>query len=240
MVIYILACAASFIPSLALYFWLRNSIKNDKAYQKLCGNALIKGILCAFLIVLISGICYILLRLTRLHEHNPLLYKMIYTFIVLALAEETVKFLTFHKVLKKTDYPCSWLDVTVLMTIVSIGFGLIETVTIAIGATIPIILVRGICVPHAGYGFVTGYFYGKGLKTGKKTEKWTGFVLSWFIHGLYDFSLSEEFIAINENLMFVALGLAVLDILLVINLIIFVQKEKKSESYIQPLINTEK
>ena len=48
---------------------------------------------------------------------------MIYTFIVLALAEEIVKFLTFRKVLKDSDYPFSWLDLTITMVVVSIGFG---------------------------------------------------------------------------------------------------------------------
>ena len=55
------------------------------------------------------------------------------------------------------------------------------------------------------------------------------------IHGLYDFSLSEAFIAINDNLAAVALSLAVLDIVLVILLVRFVRKRRNQETYTEPL-----
>ena len=60
-------------------------------------------------------------------------------------------------------------------------------------------------------------------------------MIAWFIHGLYDFSLSEEFAAINDNLVFVALLLAILDIILVIVLIRFVRKVRRQERYTEPL-----
>ena len=53
-----------------------------------------------------------------------------------------------------------------------------------------------------------------------------GILFAWLIHGLYDFSLSEEFIAINDNLVIIALLLAVLDIVLVFLLIGFARKAK--------------
>ena len=55
------------------------------------------------------------------------------------------------------------------------------------------------------------------------------------MHGLYDFSLSEEFIAINDNLAIVALLLAVLDIVLVFILIGFARNAKKQALYTEPL-----
>ena len=236
MIIYILACIASLIPCAALYFWQRNGVKKDKAWQKLCDRTLLKGVLSVFPIVLLSGVCFFLLKLLKIQESHPLLYEMLYTFIVLALAEEIVKYRTFGSVLQKTDYPCSWLDIAMLMTIVGIGFGCMESVVYMISASVPVVLIRGLCVPHAGYGFVVGYFYGKGCITGKSKQRWIGFVLAWFLHGLYDFSLTEEFTAINDFLMIVALALAVLDILLVINLIVFVKRAKKREQCTQPLI----
>ena len=149
---------------------------------------------------------------------------------MLAFAEELVKYLAFRRTLKKTDYRVSWLDVTVLMVITGIGFDLIESIIYAIGASVPVVLIRGICIPHAGHGFITGYFYGKGVKNGNPSVKWRGFVLAWLIHGLYDFSLSEAFIAINDNLAAVALSLAVLDIVLVILLVRFVRKRRNQKT----------
>ena len=235
MVLFILACIVSFVPFTAVYLWLRNGLRKDSDYRKLCDRSLLHGVISVFQIVLFSGVSYILLRVTKLQDYNPLLYQALYKFIVLAFMEELVKFLTFRKILKKTDYRYSQLDVVAIMVIVSIGFGMIESVTYAIGASIPVVLVRGICVPHAGYGFLVGYFYAKGLKTGNDFQKKLGFIIAWFIHGLYDFSLSDEFMALNEYLMLVALALAVLDIVLVIWLVVFANKAKKDEAYMEPM-----
>ena len=241
MLIFILACVVSFVPCTALYLWLGNHVRTDaqekEVFKITCKRALVQGIFAVIPIVLLSALSYVALRLTRLQETNALLYEALYTFIVLALMEEIMKYRAFRRVIKKTDHPCSWLDVTVLMTIAAIGFGMIESVIYAIGASVPVVLVRGICVPHAGYGFIVGYFYGKGLKNESPAIKWVGFAIAWFLHGLYDFSLSEEFVAINDNLMFIALLLAILDIVLVIALIVFVRKRRTQKAYMQPLLD---
>ena len=233
--VFLLACVVSFVPSVALFLWLRNRLKEEDAYKKLCSRTLWRGAACTLPILLLSGCSYVILRLTGLHNTNPLLYQALYKFIVLALMEEAAKFWGFKRILKKSDYAYSWLDASVLMTIIGLGFGMLESVIYAIGSSVPVVLVRGICVPHAGYGFLTGYFYGKGCKTNRPGLRWAGFLLSWLIHGLYDFSLSEEFIAINDNLMIVALLLAVLDIVLVLLCIGFVRKAKKQLICTDPL-----
>ena len=224
MIVLILALIVSLVPVLLLYWWLRNRVKDEDAYKTACSSALRNGILCIFPVVLLSAIFNIIIRLTGIRDVNPLLYEGLYKFIVLALAEEIVKFLMFKRTVKKTKYQVSWLDAAVLMTIVGIGFDLIESVVYAIGESVPVILVRGICVPHAGYGFLVGYFYGKGVKNGNPVTKWTGFVLAWLMHGLYDFSLSNEFQALNDNLAIIPLALVFLEIVLVILLIRFVRK----------------
>ena len=233
--IFIIACIVSFIPYTALFLWLRNARRDDNEYRKLCVRTLGHGVFCVLPVILFSGVSYIVVRLTGLQNSNQLLYQALYTFIVLALMEELAKYMVFRRVLKKTSYRYSWMDTAILMTIVGIGFGFIEAIIYAIGASVPVVLVRGICLPHAGYGFIVGYFYGKSVKYGKPIYKWVGFLISWLLHGLYDFSLSEEFIALNDNLVVVALLLALLDIILVIRLIVFVIKAKKSEKYTEAL-----
>ena len=229
--LFVIACIASFIPYTALFLWLRGRRRDNPTYKKLCDMALGHGVLCVLPVILFSGVSYIIVRLTGLHQSNPLLYQAVYAIIVLALMEELAKYLLFRRVVNKTPYPCSWLDKTILMTIVGIGFGAIEAVIYSIGASIPVVLVRGICLPHAGYGFVVGYFCGKSVKYGKPVYKWIGFLIAWLLHGIYDFSLSEEFLAINDNLAIVAVLLALMDIFLVIRLIVFVNKAKKNEIY---------
>ena len=241
MLLFLIACVVSFIPCIVLFLRLRKSHvgtgdEGEITFNEVCNKALRPGIFTVLHVLLLSGVTYVLLWLTRLQDSNPLVYQALYTFIVLALAEEVAKYLAFNRVIKKTDYPYSWLDLTILMAIVGIGFGLIESVIYAIGASVPVVLVRGICIPHAGYGYIVGYAYGKSIKEDKPVLKWLGFILAWLLHGQYDFSLTEEFVAINENLMFVALLLAVLDIVLVIMLAVFVRKARRRKAYIKPLL----
>lgn len=237
MILLILAFIVSLVPAIALYLFLKNRIKDEEDYKELCSTTLKRGVLCVVPVLLFSAVFQIIIRLTGVKEANPLLYDALYTFIVLAFAEELVKYLTFRRTLKKTDYKVSWLDVTALMTIVGIGFDLIESLVYAIGASVPVVLVRGICIPHAGYGFIVGYFYGKGVHSQKASSKWIGFGLAWLIHGLYDFSLCKSFLKLNENIVIVPLALAILDIVLVILLVRFVRKAKKQEKYTEPFLS---
>jgi len=241
MLLFLIACVVSFVPCIALFLWLRKNHvsageEGEITFKEVCNKALRQGIFTVLPVLLLSGVTYVLLRLTRLQDSNPLVYQALYTFIVLALAEEVAKYLAFKRVIKNTDYPYSWLDLTILMTIVGIGFGLIESVIYAIGASVPVVLVRGICIPHAGYGYIVGHAYGKSLKENRPVLRWLGFILSWLLHGLYDFSLSEEFVAINENLMFVGLLLAVLNIVLVVMLVRFVRIARTKKGHTKPLL----
>ncbi|MBQ4505984.1 MAG: PrsW family intramembrane metalloprotease [Firmicutes bacterium] len=235
MILFLLACVLSLVPYTALYLWLRGLSAEKDGYRELCKYALMRGVRCVLPVILISATLHILLNLSGIQSRSPLLHMALYNFIVLALSEEFSKYMAFRRVLKDTDHPCSWLDAAVLMTIVGTGFGFLEALIYTVGASIPVVLVRGICLPHSGYGFVVGYFYGKACKTGRPGLKWLGLVLVWFMHGLYDFSLSEEFLAISENLVFIPLLLAALDIAFVIALIRFVKKAKKDEIYTESL-----
>lgn len=224
-------------PSLVLYFWLSRRLKNEPAYQQSCKKALITGIVSTFPVLLTSGALYLLLRVTRLQDTNALLYEALYKFIVLAFAEELVKYLAFRRFLKKSDYPCSWLDLTVFMTIVGMGFGLWESLVYLFGSGPMVMLMRGIVLPHAGYGTIVGWFYGKSLKTGKRGFTALGIVISWLLHGLYDFCLSQEFVALSDAIMVLALVLEALNLVLVIWLIIFAVRGQRNKKYTEPLLN---
>lgn len=232
---YIIACVVSFIPILIMFWWLRNKATGEEAFKKVCDEALKQGALSVFPVILGSLVTSIITRLFGLQESNPLLYRAIRMFIVIALVEELSKYFAFRKVLKNSDYKCSWIDMAILMTIVGAGFGLPETLLYMLDASVPVVLIRGICLPHAGYGFIIGYFHGKAIRKGNSFYKGIGFAIAWLMHGLYDFSLSEEFIAINDNLVFVPFILAFLDIVLVIWLIIFVKKKRKLPEYTEKL-----
>lgn len=235
MIVLILAVIVSLIPITLLLLWLRKYRKGEEGFKKVFDRSFGRGVLSVLLVVLFSAVFYVLLRLSGLKDSEPLLYEALYTFIVLAFAEEAVKLLTFSRALRKSAWNCSWLDAIVLLAAVAIGFSMIESIIYAIGSSVPVILVRGACLPHVGFAFIVGYSYGKAKRTGKRSELWKGFAFSWFLHGMYDFSLSQEFLAVNDNLAIVALLLAAADLAFGIALIVFVRRHRTDEKYTQPL-----
>lgn len=239
MIFSILIFIVSIVPAVLVIVFLINRRKEDVLYKKSCHSALIRGLISILPILGVSAVLYILnsvLRLTFLKDVNVLVYRALYTFIVLAFAEELVKFIEFKTVLKKRFNAYSWADVVAFMVIIGTGFGLIEDIPYAIGASPMIMLVRGFTMGHVGYGFVMGWFYGKKLYTGRNIYGVIAFLLPFLLHGLYDFSLSEELIAVNDNLAAIGLSLAALDIVLLILMIRFFIRSRKTERYNTPLI----
>ncbi|MBR0521712.1 MAG: PrsW family intramembrane metalloprotease [Firmicutes bacterium] len=231
--IYILAFFVSIIPAALVVVWLMKRDRDD-LYRQSCRYALKRGALSIFPIIGASAAFNILSAL--LFKDAPVLvYQAIYKFIVLALAEELVKFLTLKKVLKDHQGACSWADVTAFMVIIGSAFGLVEDIPYAIGASPMVMLVRGITTGHTGYGFIMGWFYGKKLYTGKKGFGVIAFVLPWLFHGLYDFSLTEELLAVNDNLAVIAVSLALMDIVLLVLTIRFFRRSRRIERYNEPL-----
>ena len=160
------ALIISFAPCIALYLWLRNLHGSDAVYRKLCSTAFVRGILSVFLIILLSALSQILLGLLGIRDRHPLLYQAFYTFIVLALVEEFVKFRVSRKTLRETDYPYSWVDVTAVMTIAAVGFGFIESIVYGIGASVPVVLIRASVsrMPHRALS--RAIFTGREHRTG--------------------------------------------------------------------------
>ena len=141
---------------------------------------------------------------------NVLVYKAIYKFIVLAFAEEIIKFLALRFVLKRKPYAYTWTDVVAFMVIIGTAFGLMEDIPYSIDASPIMMLVRGFTLGHVGYAFIMGWFYGKRLYTGKKSCGVIAVLVPWLIHGLYDFSLTPELMEINDNFAFLGVSLALL------------------------------
>jgi RsiW-degrading membrane proteinase PrsW (M82 family) len=236
MVVVILALLAGCVPSLIVFFWLRNYLNKEKAlYKNNCDRMLVSGFLTTFPVVLFSGCTAILLNVSGVKSVHPVLYAALHTFITLALSEELFKYYMFRRKLKKIYGEHSWLELTVYSTIVGIGFGLLESIVYVLESNPVIMLIRGISIPHGGYAAIVGYFYGKSVKENKKGYAVLGVFISLLLHGLYDFSLSDEIETITDASGFIAVTLAVLDLVIIIALIIFIRKNKNNPKYTGPL-----
>ena len=241
MLINLLFFILSIIPSVLIFTRLRDRRKNDPLYRKSCNSAFIRGLICVFPILGFSAVFHIgrnALTTFVFPDMNALLSEAIYTFIVLAFSEELVKYLMFRQLLKKQFNDYSWADVTAYMVIIGDIFGLVEDIPYALGASPIVMLIRGFCMGHVGGGFLMGWFYGKRLKTGKGIYGIIAFCFPFFIHGLYDFSLSKELLEISDNLAAIGISLALLDIVLLILMIRFFLVSRKKEHYNVPLIQS--
>ncbi len=232
----ILVFAVSLLPAIFMYRWLRKRKEADSEYRRICTAALKQGALrCVLLVVCFSAVLYVIRGILSLLGVGKVALALYYNFIVLALAEECAKYLSFRQLLKKNPYPYSQLNITMLMMIVGIGFELTESVVYAFGANAGMMLMRGLTAMHCGYGFIMGYFLGKGMKTGKKQYTVLGILLPFLIHGLYDACLSDALGEISEYFAYVSLGLAALALVTLIVSIVYIRKSEKKPEYTEPL-----
>ena len=230
MLILILAFIVSMIPTVLLFLWIRGQKNIAENYNNNCTKAFVRGLLSVLPVIPTSLVLNIAVNLTGFKESNPVLYQALYTFLVLAFSEELMKFLMMKGVIKGGKH--SWYEIAAFMTLVGLGFELIEAIPYAIGADPMTMFVRGLTVMHGGYGFITGYFYGKSVYTGNKAYGIFGFCLSWILHGLYDFGLSEELLAVDDDLAFIAITLAAISLVFLVLLVRFFKKRRTDEKYL--------
>ena len=236
MLILVIGFIVSLIPSVALYMWFKG-LHQDGEYKENCKKTFLSGLFAVIPVVALSAAFAILNRL--LFSGLPaLLVAAVYNFIVLALAEELVKYHFGRKTIDRLIGKVSWLDVIVYMGIVGIAFGLAEDIPFAIGASIPMMIIRGVTVSHGVYGMMAGYFLGRIMKGGNR-KGLSALLVPWLYHGLYDFSLSEEFAALGEWTVFVSVGLAIGELILLIVFILFIRKARNDEKYTAPLFPEE-
>ena len=226
MLVFLISVIVSTVPSILLYRWIKNYKDNDN-YKDLCKRALKLGLFAVIPICFASLIFFIIGKVSHLEKINIILYQAYYTIIVLAFAEELVKYLCFKKVLKDTKYKYNYFDIVIAMSMVGLGFGIIENITFSINSGIISMIIKGIDLAHLGYGFIVGYFYAKAVKTKKNFYKYLGFIISWLLHGLYDFGLSDELLKINDNFAFLSVSLTLFSLITLGLFIRYVRCERK-------------
>lgn len=236
MIIVIGAAVLSLIPSIVLYFWMKNKVRKpeDEAFKQTCRTALMNGFLSTVFIVLLSGAFAVVAGLLGIKEGASLPATAYHNFIKLALSEELIKSLMLWKTLKKANYSYTWQDIIIFMVTVSIGFEIMEAIVYAIGEGPIPILIRGILIMHGGFGFIEGWFYGKAMYTKNKAYIAAGFLIAWFLHGAYDFGLNDEFLALNPNNAWLSVGIAGFSLVLLVLLIVFFTRKRKPQ-YLEPL-----
>ncbi len=229
MLILIAAFAASLVPAFILYFLLKKRKQDNADYTGTCRDALLKGIKCSVYVVMVSAVFALTEALTGLKAY-PIPCAIFHNFLTLAFAEEFVKCMTFRKILKQVNFPYSGPDAAAWMTLVGLGFELIESVVYALMTNAGQMLVRGLTMMHAGYGFITGYFTAKAMETGRKQYLYAAFLVPWILHGTYDLTLKDEIIALNDNLVFIPVTLAFFAAVVIVLMYLYFRKDRKQRA----------
>ncbi len=230
------ALPISFIPSLWVYFFLCNLKKDDVQYRQNCRKMLLSGVLSTLGVILLSGSLDILGSLSGIKNISPLIRAAFKDLIVAGLAEEIIKHLHVSRLIKANNDRICWIETIAYSGIVGIGFELAEAVIYAFGTNIIQVLVRGITALHVSYGLLMGYYIGRQIMTGQKKYAFLALFVPALIHGLYDFSLSEELLAVNDNFVFLPFIFTIISLVVGIRLLKRVHKNRSNPEYNRPLV----
>lgn len=235
------ALLLSFVPCLLLYFWLKNGME-DEERRTLCRKLLIGGVLCSFAVIACSGLLVLARNLLArtvlpmLGEDN-LISAIYHNFLVLAFSEELVKGFTAWRIVKRNLKEFSWLDLIIAGAIVGIGFEMIESVVYVIESNPIQIIIRGVTALHAVYSMVLGYYLGKGLRTDNKGIFALAILVPVLLHGLYDFSLSDQSLAMGDFALFLPFIMIFVTLAIGIRIILLIRKIRRDKDgeYLEPL-----
>lgn len=225
----------SFIPAAALYIWFTKHLNRPEEYVTVYKNALKAGLLCIFIVILVSGSLHVLGSVLLYPHLPPLLWRAYYSMIVLALAEELVKGGTALRVIKRSNLKLAWIDYISIMTLVALGFEIVESITYAIGTNAMQIFVRGITAMHAGFGFIMGYYYGKMKVTGNKFYGVLALLIPFLLHGIYDYTLNDQVLEVSELMVYVPILIAFFGIVLLVVIFLFTKKARNDSKYTTPI-----
>jgi RsiW-degrading membrane proteinase PrsW (M82 family) len=157
--------------------------------------------------------------LSRLLNPSSLLYLIIMNFVIIAGAEEGLKYFVLKKVTwKNKDFDYQF-DAVVYSTAVTLGFAALENVLYVFQGGLSVALSRALLsIPgHCIFGIFMGYYYGlaktANLDNDKAKEKHflrLALLQSMFLHGFYDFCLSTNY---NFMIMIFFVYVIILDVI---------------------------
>ena len=193
--------AAAVIPALALMLYVYKADRLDKEPGALLIMLIMKGIVATALAVWAERVGVRILG--SFLDEDSLLYRILFNFLVVGLAEEGFKYLLLKRhTWSIPDFDCQF-DAVVYAVFVSLGFALWENIEYVVFYGFGTALVRAVtAIPgHACFGVFMGAWYGlakahdrKGHAESSRICRWMALICPLLLHGLYDFIAT-----INQN-----------------------------------------
>ena len=191
--------AAAVVPAAILLIKVYKADKLEKEPMRFLFSLALAGIISTFIALIAERMLGLVLNLTvdpKSEWYNILLY-----FVIVAVSEETSKFLLLYKrTWQSKEFNCQF-DGVVYSVFVSLGFALWENISYVTMYGFGTALIRAVtAIPgHACFGVFMGIFYGIAKKydyAGHKKESSTfriiGLITAVLLHGFYDYAASCE------------------------------------------------
>ena len=191
--------AAAVIPAVFLMIRVWRADRLEKESPALMRQLVMGGIFSALLALVEERVCCWILDAAV--EKDTVLYNVLLYFVVVAVAEESSKYLFLKRNSWNSPEFNSLFDGVVYAVFTSLGFALWENISYVLHYGFGTALVRAVtAIPgHACFGVFMGVFYGfarKYLNSGNKTASGVFRFLCLFLpvllHGSYDYIASTQ------------------------------------------------
>lgn len=190
---------AALIPAIILFVKVYKSDRLEKESPALLWSLVTGGILSTLLAMIEETVGQWILDSAL--PNGGVLYDVIMYFGIVAIAEETSKYIFLRsRTWNNPEYNCVF-DGVVYAVFVSLGFALWENISYVLNYGFSTALVRAVtAIPgHASFGVFMGVFYGLAKKAERSGDTAKGKLLCFagvaaaaLMHGLYDFLASQE------------------------------------------------
>ena len=158
------------------------------------------------------------------------------SFVLAAVIEEGLKYLAMRLCLRKSGVMKTRMDALVCGAIVGLAFQVLEDLSYASGNVVTAIF-RAITPFHFTFGVIMGYYYGRSVETGKRSDRVKGLLIPILVHGLFDFSIDS--LEINDYYIFLTLAVMLFTFVLTIMMILKIRRWSKNGTLSEPLYATE-
>ena len=195
----IVLIAAAIIPAVFLMVKVYKSDKLEKESSRLLWTLVKAGILSSLLALVEERICIYFLNSAL--DSKSLAYNLILNFVIVAIAEESSKYIFLKKNTWKNPEFNTKYDGMVYAVFVSLGFALWENISYVLSYGFATALVRAVtAIPgHACFGVFMGLFYGLAKRSdignnkgSSKAFRICAVIFPALLHGTYDYIASLE------------------------------------------------
>ena len=190
---------AAVVPAVALLIYVYRQDRIEKEPGGLLAKLVGLGVVAALIASVLEGLGEWILSMFV--DYTLGIFNVMFAFIVVAAAEEGMKFLLMKKATWKHPAFDYKFDAIVYATFLSLGFAAFENIFYVLDYGLGTALVRAlISIPgHLGFAVVMGYFYGRAKMAEQRNDAnacekllWTSFLSAMLLHGFFDACLMTD------------------------------------------------